>query len=79
MRFTYVEEVPNKRTYNNLKDELERFVQSGLKVARVDFQEGEYKDGHSAANCLRSAIKRHLYNGIKVFERGGNVYLENDM
>ena len=79
MRFTYVEEVPNKRDYNNLKDELERFVQSGLKVARVDFQEGEYKDSRSAANCLRQAIKRHLYNGIKVLERNGNVYLENNM
>lgn len=79
MRFTYVEEVPNKRAYNNLKDELERFVQSGLKVARVDFHEGEYKDSHSAANCLRQAIKRHLYNGIMVFERNGNVYLENNM
>ena len=79
MRFTEVTEVPKKRTYHKLKDELERFVQSGAKIARIDFYEGEYKSAVVAANCLRIAVVRHGFNGIKVHQRGDNVYLKNDM
>lgn len=79
MRFTKVDEVPKKKAYHKLKDDLDRFVQSGLKVAKIDFHQGEYKSATVAAQCLRVAIKRHCYNGIKVWQRGDNVYLENDM
>ena len=79
MRFTEVNEVPNKKAYHKLKDDLERFVQSGAKIARIDFHEGEYKSATVAASCLRIAIKRHHFNGIEVFQRGDNVYLENNM
>lgn len=79
MRFTRVDEVPKKAAYHNLKDELERFISSGMKVARVDFHEGEYKSAAIAAGCMKIAIKRHGINGIKVFQRGDHVYLENNM
>lgn len=79
MRFTKVDEVPKKRAYHSLKDDLDRFVKSGLKVAKIDFQPGEYKSATIATNCLRVAIKRHGFNGIEVFQRGDNVYLENNM
>ena len=79
MRFTKVDEVPKKAAYHKLKDDLERFVASGLKVARVDFHEGEYKSAKVATESLRIAIKRHCFNGIKVFQRSGHVYLENNM
>lgn len=79
MRFTKVDEVPKSRTNHTLKDDLERFVQSGLKIARVDFYEGEYKSARIAAGVLKIAIKKHGFNGIKVFQRGDNVYLENNM
>ena len=79
MRFTKVNEVPKKKSYHNLKDDLERFVASGLKVAKIDFHPGEYKSATIAANCLKEAVKRHGFNGIEVFQRGDNVYLENNM
>lgn len=79
MRFTEVNEVPKKAAYHKLKDDLERFVRSGVKIARVDLHEGEYKSATVAAHCLHAAIKRHHFTGIKVFQRGDNVYLENNM
>lgn len=79
MRFTEVNEVPKKAAYHKLKDDLERFVQSGVKIARVDLHEGEYKSATVATHCLHAAIKRHHFAGIKVFQRGDNVYLENNM
>ena len=79
MRFTKVDEVPNRRAYHDLKDDLDRFMKSGLKIAKIDFQPGEYKSATIAANCLRVAVKRHCLNGIKVILRGDNVYLENNM
>lgn len=79
MRFTEVKEVPKKAAYHKLKDDLERFVQSELKVARIDFHEGEYKSADVAVSCLRVAIKRHGFNNIEVFKRGDHVYLENNM
>lgn len=79
MRFTKVDAVPKGRTNHKLKDDLERFVQSGVKVARVDFYEGEYKSARVAVSVLNVAIKKHGFNGIKVFQRGNAVYLENNM
>lgn len=79
MRFTKVDEVPNKKAYHKLKDDLERFIQSGAKIAKIEFHQGEYKSTTVAANCLRVAVKRHCFNNIKVFQRGDNVYLENEM
>lgn len=79
MKFVEVKEVPKKAAYHKLKDDLDRFIQSGAKVARIDFHEGEYKSATVAASCLRIAIKRHGYNGIDVFQRGDKIYLENNM
>lgn len=78
MRFTKVDAVP-KRTYHKLRDDLERFIQSGAKIVRIDFHEGEYKSATVATSVIRNAIKRHGFNGITVFQRGDNVYLENNM
>lgn len=79
MRFTKVDEVPKKKTYHKLRDDLERFMQSGVKIVRIDFHEGEYKSASVATSVLRNAIKRHHFTGITVFQRGDNVYLENNM
>lgn len=79
MRFTEVNEVPEKKTYHKLKDDLDRFVQSKVAIARIDFHEGEYKSASVAGQVLRCAIKRHGYTGVKVFVRGNKVYLENNM
>lgn len=79
MRFTKVDEVPKRGAYHDLKDDLDRFMKSGLKIAKIDFHQDEYKSATIAANCLRVAVKRHGLNGIKVILRGGNVYLENNM
>lgn len=79
MRFTEVNEVPlPKRTYHRLKDDLERFVQSKMAIAKIEFHEGEYANTKSASNCLQQAIKRHHFAGIKVIQRGDNLYLENN-
>ena len=80
MRFTKVNEVPKvRRSQHKLKDDLERFIASGLKIARIDFHADEYKSASVAVSCLSIAIKRHGFNGIKVFRRGNDVYLQNDM
>lgn len=80
MRFTKVNEVPKKRAaYHRLKDDLERFVQSGLEIAKIDFHEGEYKSATVAANVISAAVKRHGFNDIKVIQRGDNVYLKRNV
>ena len=79
MRFTEVKEVPNKRVYHKLKDDLERFIQSGVKIVKIEFHKDEYKSATVAARVLKEAVKRHGYTGIMVFQRGDNVYLENNM
>ena len=79
MRFTKVDEVPKKKAYHKLKDDLERFMQSGVKIAKIDFHEGEYKSSRVATSVLRNAIRRHGLNGIRVIQGGDNVYLENNM
>lgn len=78
MRFTKIDEIPQKRTYHHLKDDLERFIQSGAKIVKIEFHQGEYKNATVASGCLRLAIKRHLFTGIKVIQRGDDVYLVND-
>ncbi len=78
MRFTEVNEVPKKKAYHKLKEDLERFVQSGVKIAKIEFHQGEYKSATVAAGVLRVAIKRHGFNGIEVFQRGDNLYLANN-
>lgn len=78
MRFTEVNEVPApKKQYHKLKDDLEKFVQSRIPIAKVEFHEGEYANAKSAVSCLTAAVKRHHFAGVKVFKRGDNVYLEN--
>lgn len=79
MRFTKVDEVPKRATYHKLKDDLERFIQSGAAVAKIEFHQGEYKSTKVAVGCLKAAVKRHHFNNIEVFKRGDNVYLARKM
>lgn len=79
MRFTEVNEVPKRASYHKLKEDFERFIQSGAKVAKIEFHKGEYKSAKVASCCLKAAVKRHHFNNIEVFKRGDDVYLMNKM
>lgn len=54
--------------------ELDEFMQSGIRVAKVEFDPYEFKSAQTAYGSLNQAIKR---SGLPInsFLRGGEVYL----
>ena len=77
MRFTKTDNVKGKRCRrHNLKDDLERFLHSGMRIVVIDFHENEYSSLSVAYNCIDKAIKRHGFTNIRVFQNDGKIYLE---
>lgn len=74
MKFTVVEELPNKKEYNPLGNYLKEFMRMNVKIARVDLNEHEYATPSVAARTLSTSIKRRALP-IKAHERDGEVYL----
>lgn len=75
MKLVPTDKIPEvKRTYNNLQEIIEGFVNGPYEVVKVQLKEGEYKNAKSCAGCLRIAVKRSRYS-VKVFQRGNDVYL----
>lgn len=59
-----------------LQELLDEFVKMDVPVVRVDAH--DYKSANSCACALSAAAKR-FRKGIKVIQRGENVYLARDM
>lgn len=78
MRFEIIDrsEIPNKG-YNSTKIMriIEEFIESGADVARIHYDEGEYKNPSNAYSVIRQAIKRNKY-AVRAFTANKQVYIE---
>lgn len=76
MKLTYVDEIPKKyrRDKHNLQDLLKEFVDSGKDIARVDFNEMDYKTPSGCRKCIAKAIVISKLN-VRVLKRGNEIYL----
>ena len=76
MRFVEVKKDDINVSYKKAKLQsfLDGFVESGLDVAKVEWQ-GEYKSAEVCWASIVFAIKVYEYNTVVCFVRNGNVYL----
>lgn len=76
MKFVEVNEIPmNKRGWHSLQDMIEEFVNSDIKIVKVDFDRNDYKTVKSCDNSIRVAVKRSGHR-VKVVQRNGELYLK---
>lgn len=73
-----VESVPQekRRSKHKLLDFIEEFENSKLKVAKVDFNDTDYKKPLYCYKSLYNAVRYYKRKGIKVYLRGEEVYLK---
>ena len=79
MRFVEVEEVPRRNAKKHLQGYLQEFMNMNIKVAKLDFNEREYKSPSIARSVIAIAIKK---SGLPstITKRGDEIYLiRNDM
>ena len=76
MTLTPVNSLPKKAAYgkNDLEKLVKEFVDSGIKIARVDYCTSEYKSFNSLYTGIRFAVKR-LDAKVNVRIRNHQVYL----
>lgn len=74
MRIVIVKDGMPRRENFRLKDYLNEFVATGAKVARVDFDEGDYKTTKSAYTGFKKATQR-LGCPVDVHTVDGKLYL----
>lgn len=76
MKFVkFDEEISKTAANHNLKVFLDEFMSSNIKLAKVEFKEGEYKSVNVAVSCLRNSSYRHGFP-IKFFKRKNDIYME---
>lgn len=76
MKFVEVNEIPmEKRGWHPLQDMIEEFVNSDIKIVKVDFDERDYKSLKTCDNSFRVAVKRSGHR-VKVMQRNGELYLK---
>lgn len=78
MEFVEVKELPEYDwrycIRRKIKGKIEEFMRMNVKIARVDFRDGEYVSSYSAYVSLRDCIERHCFP-ITVHHLQGQVYL----
>lgn len=74
MKFVKVNEVPEVKKYHHLKDYFEGFMDSNIKIAKVELNNGDYTSTACARTVLYAAIKRHGFP-INIMKRGDEIYL----
>jgi hypothetical protein len=72
MKFVKVNEVPKGVIARDMNAYLKEFMSMKIKMARVE--DHGYKSARIAANCIGSAVKRHVFP-IDVRLSGDEVYL----
>ncbi len=66
----------NKRPYKNLKDDLDKFLATGYRYAKVEDTEGHYNNNNDLRRAIQACI--NLNNlPIVVFMYKGLTYVEN--
>ena len=61
------------RTYNHIQIQLNEFMESNVKTAKVEHN-GHYKNSHTCAESVRIAISRGGFP-IKVIQRKDEVFI----
>lgn len=74
MTFTKVKEVPKRNDKHDLRALLNQFVAEDIKVAKLNFNEHDYKRASYAATACAQSVKRGKLP-IAVMRRGEEVYL----
>ena len=77
MKFVECKEGIPKRnsTHKNLRVYFEEFMTANMKIAKIEFNESDYKNILVARSVLHTAIKRHGFP-IAIHKRGNELYLE---
>ena len=79
MKLIIVEELPkirkHKYSYAEMQAKFEEFMKLGVRLAKVEFAEGEYSSIISARNVMARSAKTHGFP-IKVMMRNYEVYFE---
>lgn len=76
MKFTKVDTMPGRRlSKKSLKPVFDEFMNMNVKIAKVEFNDREYKNASVAYNVLTHAVKRHCVP-IKVHFRNNEIYFE---
>lgn len=79
MKFVEVKEVPEVRCRKNLQGYLNEFMAWNIKVAKVEFNEKEYKNARSAQASFHKAIKTSKLP-LTIIKRNDEIFLvRNDM
>lgn len=76
MTLTPVESLPKRAVYgrNDIEKLIKEFVNSGVKIARIDYRAYEYKSSNALYSGVYNAIAR-LEVPVKVRMRNLQVYL----
>ena len=74
MKFVPTDRVP-KRGYHKLQSMIEEFVNGPYDVVKIQIKENEYKNAKACCSSLYGAVRRSGYK-IKIYMRGGDIYLE---
>ena len=77
MRYAKVDKIPELKKGG--RNRLQRFIKevmidNSVKVAKLNWNENEYKDVNTARNSMATAIKRSGEN-LMVIKRGQDLYL----
>ena len=74
MKFVKVDSVPMRKTTHRLKDYFDEFMNSNVKVARVELSNDEYSNVNSARSTMRASAKRFGLP-IDICKRKDEIYL----
>lgn len=73
----YIPEIPSTRNNkHDLYELLDSFAQSGIRYAKVDYDNGEYTSRYYARVAIHKCIKTNKFP-IVVRMRNGSLYLEH--
>lgn len=74
MKLIPVNEIPRRRGRHHLQDLIKEFVESDVKIVKIDFNDHDYKSSKVCRSCLGVAAKKSGHP-IKVSLREGEVFL----
>lgn len=75
MKLTCVDELPKKKSWRcDIQAYIREFMESDGKIAKIDFNENDYKSPKVCYSVWKIAAKRSK-RAVKVTMRGNDVYL----
>lgn len=75
MKLIYVNEIPAKRrSKHRLQIMLDEFMESNEKMAKIEFNETDYKSAKVCYGCIGTAVRKSKRN-LNVAYREGVVYI----